>query len=227
MSAPATKSCGMPADPPPPTTRFLFWTMGRRVPPEHRAWVAEQLARPDYSRRRLWPSLAFQVLVLVAPVSSALVGRSPLRLVLPALVVAFDVVTVLVVLGRRRPLPEARRRQLLAYHGVTAGGALAPPASLWDTNPLGKAGVVLLSAQVLLFSCGVAVAAYVREGAQRLGPAVWRVIDPSSPLNPTPAVGISAADGLAHLLAPSAGYSSSTPADPAVEKARDCARAAR
>lgn len=56
-------------------------------------------------------------------------------------------------------MPEAARRRLLAYHGVTADGRLVEPISAWGANPLGKVGFALLCAQLLVFSSGVVVAA--------------------------------------------------------------------
>lgn len=150
----------MGAQPPPALSRFLFWAVGRRVQPEHRPWVAEQLASPDYKRRRLLPLLGWQVLVLVGPVTSDLRLSGGSRVLLLAAtggVLVFDLVFLSVLLRRRPRLTDRERRLLLAYHGVTADGAIAPTASAWDTNPLGRAGTALLAVQVLVLGSGVAV----------------------------------------------------------------------
>ncbi|MGZ6826836.1 MAG: hypothetical protein ACXVGH_08580 [Mycobacteriales bacterium] len=286
----------MGAQPPPRVSRFLFWAVGRRVPPEHRPWVAEQLARPDYRRRRMLPLLGWQSLVLVGPLASNLrLSGAPSVLVLAATggVLALDLVLLSVLLRWRPELSDRERRLLLAYHGVTADGALAPPTSAWDTNPLGRVGTALLAVQVLVLASGVAVvvdvvsarrgchlpaaavvlalddavgrpgptaaapfgdppsialpgarlssarqvdtvfsgvhvlAGYVRDrSGGLLGPAAWRVIDPLSPLNPTTRSSISADDALARAITPTLGYTTAVPADPAVARAGECARAA-
>lgn len=276
---------------PPPRTRFWFWSVGVRLAPEYRPWVAQQIASPGYPRRRLWPSLALQTVLVVIPQTAlALAAHSRLRLIAPgALIVLYAVVVV-----RSKTLPQAARRRLLAYHGVAADGTLRDPVSARLTNPLGKAGIVLLSAQVLIFSSGVAVAAdriaarrachllpaadmaalaaavgqpvptaatafgapdpivapgtplvaarevdggldgvhfaaaYARDPSGRIvGPAVWRIIDPATILNPGARPDVGAQDTLARQITPNTGYGFNSPEDPALAKARDCAKAAR
>jgi hypothetical protein len=72
------------------------------------------------------------------------------------------------------------------------------------------------------------VAAYVHAAQGRLaGPAVWRIIDPRTQLNPSETPAVSAWSDLARQITPSTGYGFTTPEDPLVERARDCAKAAR
>lgn len=72
------------------------------------------------------------------------------------------------------------------------------------------------------------VAAYVSgtPGADRVGQAVWRILEPGGAL-PVRQVAVSAADLPARELTPPAGYSASTPPEPLVAKARRCARDVR
>ena len=279
---------------PPKKTRLRFWGFGFRLAPEYRPWVAQQITRPDYMRKRLWGLLGVQSAFVIVPQALLTIGdHNPFRLGLVAALVVFWTGYALV--GTRRPkaMTEATRRRLLAYHGVTADGTLTTPVSALDGNPLGRVGLALLCAQVLVLSSGVAVAAdriseqrachvppaedaaalaaavgvpapggggfgdpaplvaqgtplvaarevdtglrgmrfvaaYVPDTSGRLlGPAVWRVLDPGTYLNPQPTPDISAHDSLARQITPSTGYGWSTPENPAIKKARDCARAAR
>jgi hypothetical protein len=52
---------------PPPRARFWFMAVGKRVAPEYRPWVAEQLADPRFLRRRLGSSLVVPTVLVVVP----------------------------------------------------------------------------------------------------------------------------------------------------------------
>jgi hypothetical protein len=285
----------VPTTDPPSTTRFWFWTLGRRVDPLYRPWVAEQIADPRFLRRRLGPLIAMQVVLIVIPQTLlAWSDHSRLRLLLPAGLLLVYAVSAGIVLARRKPLSPSAMRRLLAYHGVTADGQVVAPLSAFDVSPLGRTGFVLLCAQLVVFATGAVivtdhvvtarschrlaaanatalaavvgepvetaaagfgdpapivppgtpllaarevdtplrgvhfVAGYVRDATGSLvGPAVWRLIDPLTQLNPTDTPGVSAWNELGRQITPSTGYGSTTPEDPAVERARECAKAAR
>lgn len=278
---------------PPRSTRFWFRAVGKRVDPLYRPWVAKEIADPQFLRKRLPASLVVPFGLVVVPQGLfAVAVHSRLLLITPVVVVV--VFSVLVAVNRNRALSEADRRRLLAYHGVTADGTLVEPVSFRPANPLGKIGLALLCAQVLVFSSGVAVAAdritaqrachvlpaadlaalsavvgqavpvaatgfgapapivapgsrlvaarevdtgflglryvaaYVPGPSGRLiGPAVWRIIDANTVLNPGTAVSVDAQDFLARQITPDTGYGGSQPGDPQLDQARDCARAAR
>jgi len=141
---------------PPPRTRLWFWATGTRLDAEYRPWVAQQIVDPAYLRRRRWPSLAFQSVLIVVPQTLlALASGSRYRLLAPAAVC----VVFLAVAFRRTPMSDVARHRMLAYHGVTADGTVREPVSFWAGNPLGKTGLVLLTLQVLIFSSGIAYAA--------------------------------------------------------------------
>lgn len=143
---------------PPPRVQFWFRAVGRRVDPEYRPWVAEQINDPRFRRKRLGPSLViFFGLIFVPQTLFALVDHSTFRLIPPAVLLVALAVSALVT--RNRQMPASTRQRLLAYHGVTADGQAVQPISAWAANPLGKTGLALLTAQVLIFSSGVAVAA--------------------------------------------------------------------
>lgn len=283
----------MTARVPPSGQRFLFRAVGKRVDPEYRAWVAQELADPLFLRSRIPASLVLPFALVVVPQTLlALAEHSRLRLVLPAVVLG--VVAVSVVVNRNRTLSEVSCRRLLAYHGVTADGMLVEPISFRAANPLGTIGIVLFFVQVLVFSSGIAVAAdriaaerachvppaadlaalsaaigrpvpamaagfgapapvvppgtrlvaarevhtgfrglryvaaYVPGPSGRLlGPAVWRVADPHSVLNPEATIDVGAQDFPARQITPDIGYGGSQRGDRQLDQARDCARAAR
>jgi hypothetical protein len=103
-------------------------------------------------------------------------------------------------------------------------------ARFGDPAPLVRPGTPLLAAREVDTPLrGVHfVAGYVRDATGRLvGPAVWRLIDPVTQLNPSETPAVSAWNALGRQITPSTGYGSSTPEDPAVERARECAKAAR
>lgn len=164
------KTVAMEVVRPPAAARLRFWVLGLRVQPQHRPWVAEQITDPRFGWRACSRVLLLQLVLVVAPQTAlALAEHSRVRL----LIVAFVGLCLLIALVFRRPMTAAQRDRLLAYHGVTASGALRPPVSMLGTlgtNPLGRAGLVLLSAQVLLFSSGVAVAVDMISEQRRCKP---------------------------------------------------------
>jgi len=274
---------------PPAGARFWFWAVGKRLDPLYRPWVAQQITDPRFLRKRAPGSLIVPLVAYVVPQALfAGAAHSRLRLVAVGAVALFLVAAAVV--NATRQMPAAARQRLLAHHGVTADGRLVDPVSAWAGNPLGKAGLALFSAQVLIFSSGLAVAAdritaqrackpvpasdlaaleavvglpaptkafgatdpvvargsrllaarlvvakpfrlryaaaYVRTRTGRIvGPAVWRLDD--GRLLPVVTDNISAQDALARTITPSTGYGGTSPDDPALKQARDCARAAR
>src|SRR3954464_8198349 len=90
MSQAVAKPSAVTVVVPPRGTRWRFWAIGTRVDPVYRPWVAEQITQPDYTRRRLWPFIALQtVLVLIPQTLLAVASHSRLRLIVPLLLVAF------------------------------------------------------------------------------------------------------------------------------------------
>jgi hypothetical protein len=289
------KAIGVTVTIPPTRTRFWFWAVGKRPEPLYRPWVAVQIARPDYTSRRLLPVLVIQTVFYVIPQTLlALAAHSRLRLIVPLVILGFNMAYAIALTSKRKPLREATRNRLLAYYGVTCDGKLVPPVSAWSANPLGRTGLALLMAQILVFSSGVAVAAdmFVTQRACKvprpadlaalsaavgqsvlglpagsgaftpivapgtrlldarevdtalpnvryvaayltgpsghlLGPAVWRIIDPLTYLNPGNAISVDARDSLARQITPTTGYGSSQPVDPELDQTRDCAESAR
>lgn len=148
----------MRVEEPPGSARFWFRAVGKRVEPRYRPWVAQELAHPRFHRRRMPASLAVPVgLVIVPQGLIALAGHSVLRMIPVA------VMTVClaggVVFNWNRGLPDGARARALAYQGATADGRAVAPAPFWTTSPIGKAGLAVFAAQILVFSTGVAVAA--------------------------------------------------------------------
>jgi hypothetical protein len=148
---------------PPRSTQFWFWAMGRRVAPLYRPWVAEQIVSRDYTRRRLWPLLAIQAVLVVIP-QTVLVFTSHNRVqfIAPVALLVFYIGYAGYATLRPKPISAPMRRRLLAYHGVTADGTLTEPVSawsLWATNPFGKSGLALFVVQVVVFVSGVTIAA--------------------------------------------------------------------
>ncbi|MDX6199566.1 MAG: hypothetical protein QOJ79_2717 [Actinomycetota bacterium] len=293
----AVQNCPVvPVAVPPPGTRFWFWTFGRRVEPTYRPWVAEQIADPRYFRRRLGPSIAMQVVLVVIPQALLAWGEhSRWRLIPPGGLLLFYAGYAATVSARRKQLSPAGQRRLRAYHGVTADGRVVPTISAFDVSPLGRVGFVLLCTQLVVFATGVVivtdhvvtqrscheltagdaralqavigepvpaaaaafgapapivaagtplvaarevvddgfpgirfVAAYVRDTRGRLiGPAVWRIIDPMTQLNPSGSLDVSAQESRAREITPSTGYGFSNPESAASRAARACAKSAR
>jgi hypothetical protein len=56
-----------------------------------------------------------------------------------------------------RRMSASQHAQALAYHGVRADGSLCKPGPALGTNPLGRVGLALLMAQVMLVASGGAV----------------------------------------------------------------------
>lgn len=270
---------------------------GLRLPLEYRPWVYEQISAPGYDRKRWRGSLAIQLTFVVIPQTTlALAAHSRIRLVAPLLLLVFFGVLAV----RGRAMTPAMRRRVFAYHGLTTDGALVEPWTWRRDNPLGRVGLALLCAQVLLFSSGVAiaadridarrdckpvaadvlvelardigakrpgpafpagipgfpheapiagivpggpllharqvatpfpgivdVAAYVRSDSGRLiGPAVWQVVEPGTTFL-LPARDLRGLDATARVLTPSLGFSYGGTPDPLIDRAKECARAAR
>ena len=147
----------MPAPIPPPSARRAFWVLGRRLAPEHRPWVAEQITAPDYARRRMRSVLGLQVVLIVLPqLLLAVTVGSRLNLGVAAVtLVAFVVVAAVT----RRGLTSTETARLLAHHGVTAGGEVVPPTSAWDASWLSPAAAGLLVVLLVVLISGIVVVA--------------------------------------------------------------------
>jgi hypothetical protein len=147
----------MPVVVPPPSLRRRFALLGQRLPPVYRPWVFTQITAPGYQARRTYWLLLIQVLFVVLPQTLiAVAAHSVARAVLPLAVLLLF--ALLAAWTRFRP-SEAQQRRLLAYHGLTADGRLVEPVSPWSENPLGKSGLAVLTAQLVVFASGVTVAA--------------------------------------------------------------------
>jgi hypothetical protein len=168
---------------------------------------------------------------VVAPVSAfdlSPLGRTGFVLLCAQLVVFVTgavIVTDHVVKVRScHPLAAANEAALTAYVGLppVASGFGRPAAIVQPGTPLVAAREVDSVLEGVHF-----VAAFVPAATGGLaGPAVWRIIDPGTQLNPSGTPAVSAWSGLARQITPSTGYGYNTPEDPIVDRARDCATAA-
>ena len=121
---------------PPLARRLAFWLLGVRQPPEYRAWVAAQIARDDFARRRgLGGVVAGGGFLAVLAAVSGRLSILPFYL-LGMLIGAF-------IAGRRSMTPDYRRR-LLAYYGTTETGNVRPYASAWSLSPLRPAETAIV-----------------------------------------------------------------------------------
>src|SRR3954463_1030293 len=108
MSQAVAKPSAVTVVVPPRGTRWRFWAIGTRVDPMYRPWVAEQITQPDYARRRLWPTIALQTVLIIIPQTLlAIAAHSRLRLTAPVLLIAFYSIYVVVVMLRPRPMSPA------------------------------------------------------------------------------------------------------------------------
>ena len=167
---------------------------------------------------------------LVQPVSlwqTSRLGRSATALLAVSILVLG---TGVIVVGDHFVSPDRCRSvsavqvaavEALLGQTMVQGGPASPPlfqgAQLQHAQRVdgGLAGMSYLSAYV----SGT-------PGADRVGPAVWRILEPGGAL-PVQRIDVSAVDLPAQELTPTAGYSTSTPPEPLVAKARRCARDVR
>lgn len=138
---------------PPRLIRLRFWSLGWRVEPRYRPWVAEQVTHPHFTRRKAL-GMTWLLLFWVPAGLLAVFGEAQWLLLIGPIAVLFGAG-----LQARRPLPSAQVSRLLAYHGVTSDGRLVEPRSAWllYPQPFGRAGLALFVAQLLLVCSGGAV----------------------------------------------------------------------
>lgn len=139
---------------PPRKERLRFWAFGLRQAPEYRPWVYEQVTSPGYAARRMRALLLLQLVCVVIPQGLfAIDEQSLVRAVLPASLLGMFAFFAL----RPPRMRPAQQQRMLAYHGLSPDGRFIEPVSPWAENPLGKAGLALLVAQVLVLASGIAV----------------------------------------------------------------------
>ena len=178
---------GVDAPPPSPPLlrRAAFWTLSWRLPAEYRPWVAHQVQRPDYPRRRQAGLLVLFVVFVGGP--QLLPGNHGhgWQVALPLLPVAVVAVTLLMA----RPLTDAQRAQVLAFHGVDAAGRPVPADQRWTGigHPLVLGVLVTLTLSVT--AVGIAVAAD-REAQPQCGGASMSALASLRPLVDKPLPGI-------------------------------------
>ena len=171
---------------------------------------------------------------LVTPISAfdaSPLGRTGFALLCAQLVVFTTGVVVvtdhIVTVRSCHPLAVADATALAAVVGQPGAGA---GTGFGNPAPIVRPGTPLVAAREV--DGGLPglrfVAAYVPTASGKLvGPAVWRIIDPRTQLNPSETSAVNAWNALARQITPSTGYGFGTPEDPTVGRARDCAKAAR
>lgn len=158
---------------PPWRARAAFWVLGRRLPPEHRPWVAATVTAPGFTRRRLRAVLALQTLFVVVPqLAFAATGGGWFNVIFAGLVLIASAGGYL--LAERLSRPEDLQR-LLAHYGVTADGQVVEPVSFWRTS-----GVTPWTAGLLAVSIGVLVTGIVVVADRYVSPDRCRTPDPAA-----------------------------------------------